>query len=69
MCMWIAGGDFYYTNPTGQMYNPVTKTLTDPVAMAIFQDPNNNLNLYPFTALLPNGYVIVIAGRITRFYA
>lgn len=61
-----AGADYRYTNPTGQVFNPANNALTDPVVMPIFQQ--TRINLYPFTAVLPNGLVMVISGALTRFY-
>ena len=62
-----AGGSYSSTNPTGQLFDPATNQLTDPIVMPILYDANP-LNLYPFLLLLPNGLVLAIAGGLTRFY-
>ena len=67
--MACAGGAYSQTNPTGQFFNPADNSLTNPMGMSILQNVTYaNLNLYPYMALLPNGLVMMIAGRLTRFY-
>lgn len=64
----FAAANFFATNPTGQVFNPIGNVLKDSWPLPILQDPKNPFNLYPFTALLPNGLVMIIAGRLTQFY-
>lgn len=36
-----AGGAYYQTNPTGQIFNPANNVLRKAWGMDIFQDPTN----------------------------
>ncbi|KAK9809424.1 hypothetical protein WJX73_005866 [Symbiochloris irregularis] len=61
------GGAHQYSNPTGQVFNPATKALTNPIFMPILAA--TTLNLYPWLSLLPNGLIMVISGQMTQFYS
>ncbi|KAK9795598.1 hypothetical protein WJX73_005422 [Symbiochloris irregularis] len=66
----LPGGPYAYTAPTGELYDPVANTVSQQSFMSIFNNATYaTYNLYPFTTLLPNGLVMVIAGRLTRFYS
>ncbi|KAK9795594.1 hypothetical protein WJX73_004039 [Symbiochloris irregularis] len=65
----VPGAAWSYTAWSGEIYNPLNNTVSTPVFMPILQNSTYALyNLYPFMTMLPNGLIMVIAGRLTRFY-